>query len=737
MMTVLVAFYEAYPPASGAASVSYNTGKFLRGERVLLQIGHRTAALNLGKGYRLLSFPCRTRNRLAKSFDLMRIMPRMALALRRLRPRAVVLEGASWTVYYWAFLRLIRMLGVKTTVVYHAHNVEYLLRQWKNNRFIARATFWAERSLLRRCDLSTAVSEVDAAQFEKLYGVRPLLLPNGVDRAAFESVGRDDINAVKAKYGLKNKTTLFMGLIDYLPNREALRYLLDRVFPRVVESVPGARLAVIGGSLDEKHDWLDNPGSIPFEEVPAFIRACQVCAAPVFSGSGTRLKILEYLAAGRPVITTTKGAEGLDLTGASVVIADTEDQMVREIVRRLNGNGTNRRPSLNRVVERYSWERIMATFNQTLEERSPERRTGDGTQSDSESGLEIVHSRTGLPLGMAWETFGTDVEGPGQAEGKGRARATSYSAPRTSRASSLRVSIIIATRNRPVELRRLLRSLEAQTSRPWRIVVVDSSDIRERSITREFPRLRLAYFAFPTASASRQRNFGLGKLDRMTDIVGFLDDDALLVPDSLRLMLGFLASSSPRLAGASLNMANHPNLAWRPLKHLGLVERCGLYSRQAGAVVPSGFQTMIGDVLKDTSVRWLPSGAVFWKRAVLDEFRFDEWYSDYSYLEDLDLSYRVGKKYELAVVAGAKYYHAQSSAARINGFRFGMKEVLNRVHFVHKNPELSAPKCLLALGARMGLSFLEFLRTGNPLFLQRAMGNIAGLCRVPLMNHND
>jgi glycosyltransferase involved in cell wall biosynthesis len=300
-----------------------------------------------------------------------------------------------------------------------------------------------------------------------------------------------------------------------------------------------------------------------------------------------------------------------------------------------------------------------------------------------------------------------------------------------------KVSIIIATRDRPAELRRLLKTLETQTVKPRQVVVVDSSNSPQGSIVREFPKLALEYLPFPTASASRQRNFGVDKLDRKTGVVGFLDDDTLLEPDALRRVLSFLSTSSPRLAGASLNMANHPSLAWRPLKHLGLAERLGLYCPEPGAVVPSGFQTMIGHVVRDMRVQWLPSGAVFWKRAVLDEFRFDGWFADYSYLEDLDLSYRIGKKYDLAVVAGAKYHHLPSPRGRVSRFRFGQKEVLNRVHFVLKNPELSLVKCLIALVARMGLSFIMFLRSGDSAFVQRILGNLVGFGGLLLGSDHD
>jgi glycosyltransferase involved in cell wall biosynthesis len=114
-----------------------------------------------------------------------------------------------------------------------------------------------------------------------------------------------------------------MGLPAYPPNREGLEFLRAEVFPRLVQRVPEARLVVIGGTIDWRAPWLVNPGRVPYDDIPAILRACDVCVAPIFSGSGTRVKILEAMAARRPVVSTSKGLEGIAATpGEQVIIAD-------------------------------------------------------------------------------------------------------------------------------------------------------------------------------------------------------------------------------------------------------------------------------------------------------------------------------------------------------------------------------------------------------------------------------
>jgi GT2 family glycosyltransferase len=136
------------------------------------------------------------------------------------------------------------------------------------------------------------------------------------------------------------------------------------------------------------------------------------------------------------------------------------------------------------------------------------------------------------------------------------------------------------------------------------------------------------------------------------------------------------------------------------------------------------------DLRETTYVRWLPSGATFYAREVLDQVRFDEWFENYSYLEDLDFSYRIGKKYKLAVVADARFYHYPSEVGRPSAYLFGKKEVLNRLYFVSKHPELSRPLCCLALSIRSLMSVLLGLTRFEADYFKRAAGNFAGALSV-------
>jgi GT2 family glycosyltransferase len=133
----------------------------------------------------------------------------------------------------------------------------------------------------------------------------------------------------------------------------------------------------------------------------------------------------------------------------------------------------------------------------------------------------------------------------------------------------------------------------------------------------------------------------------------------------------------------------------------------------------------MGHLRETTYVRWLH--AVVYARKVLEEYTFDEWFKGYGYLEDLDLSYRVGKQYKLAVVQGARFYHYPSPLGRTDPYLFGKKEIVNRLYFVRKHKELSPASCCLALGARALITACVGIQRRESCYFRRLAGNLAGL----------
>jgi GT2 family glycosyltransferase len=299
------------------------------------------------------------------------------------------------------------------------------------------------------------------------------------------------------------------------------------------------------------------------------------------------------------------------------------------------------------------------------------------------------------------------------------------------------LTVVVATRNRLPELRRMLRSLEAQLVNLREVIIVDGSDIPLEGCFNEFEDLPIRYVRCFPPSAAKQRNEGIRTVRPESKFIGFLDDDVILEPGALLAMREFWQSSADNTGGAAFNMSNHPPLLTSRLKKSILVRRLGLYSGEIGKVSPSGFQTTIGLVSEDVFVDWLPSGAAIWRRSVFERVQFDEWFEGYSYLEDLEFSYRMRKDYRLAVVAKARYQHFPPALGRGSSFVFGRREVRNRLYFVRKNPPLSLPRCYLALVLRMVMSLLLSVREMRPGYLARAAGNWLEISRALVLRTDD
>jgi len=289
-----------------------------------------------------------------------------------------------------------------------------------------------------------------------------------------------------------------------------------------------------------------------------------------------------------------------------------------------------------------------------------------------------------------------------------------------------KVALIIATKDRPEELSKLLTSLSRQSYYPDQIIVVDGSQPPLGDLIEKFSFMNIVSLRVFPPSGTKQRNAGILSVEKGISLVGFVDDDVVFEPESVERMMTYWESAPQSVGGASFNRVNHPALTGEWLKRSLLLEKLGLYNRKEGLVLSSGFQIMYGAAEKTTFIQWLGTTASVWRKEIFENFKFDEWFSGYSYLEDLDFSYRVGKVRRLAIVADAPYYHHPSPVGRPRDFIFGKKEVLNRFYFVRKHQELSVGKCCLTLVSRMILSFFLLFYERRMSYANRLLGNFAG-----------
>jgi glycosyltransferase involved in cell wall biosynthesis len=151
---------------------------------------------------------------------------------------------------------------------------------------------------------------------------------------------------------------LFVGTLHYPPNNEAVRFICQIIAAR---SPDNYHYIIVG----KNPPAIDHPQNVEFAgyitDVRRVIVDADICIAPIRSGSGTRLKILEYMAMGKPVIATSKGAEGIEYTDGLNIIIEDRIEKYPEIIRQLFDDEKKRsalgRESVKLIREKYDWER--------------------------------------------------------------------------------------------------------------------------------------------------------------------------------------------------------------------------------------------------------------------------------------------------------------------------------------------------------------------------------------------
>lgn len=187
-----------------------------------------------------------------------------------------------------------------------------------------------ERAIMRAVDRVLVCSEVER-ELLRVWGIElAMLVPNGVDTEFFSFAER------APRPGDAPPTVVFSGGMDYLPNQDGVRWFIESVLPELKQLLPRAKLVVVGKNPPPSLTALAKPNEIEVtgrvEDVRPYVRAADVMVVPLRIGGGTRLKILEALSMGVPIVSTPVGAEGILVThGKDILLADDPAGMARAL----------------------------------------------------------------------------------------------------------------------------------------------------------------------------------------------------------------------------------------------------------------------------------------------------------------------------------------------------------------------------------------------------------------------
>jgi glycosyltransferase involved in cell wall biosynthesis len=323
---------------------------------------------------------------LRRSLDYVARFPRQApYAVSRFASRAVELQLNRWYAerafdvavcdFLDAAVNFPKQLNIPT--VLFQHNVEgeiwrrhatngsiglkklvYYLEFFKMRRY--------EQKMVRRFHHVIAVSEHDKKLMSAWGGARRLtVVPTGVDTEQFHP---------SPEPGRGKPLVVFVGAMDWEPNVDAVEYFCGEIWPGILARVPNAQFRIVGRNPDDRVrrlacDSVEVTGRVP--SVVDHLREAAVVVVPLRIGGGTRIKIYEAMASGKAVVSTTVGAEGLDVHhGQDIVISDRPDSFAESVATLLHD--TEDRSRLGRaaaaLAANYGWPLIGARFGQMLQE---------------------------------------------------------------------------------------------------------------------------------------------------------------------------------------------------------------------------------------------------------------------------------------------------------------------------------------------------------------------------------
>ena len=223
---------------------------------------------------------------------------------------------------------------------------------------IFKIQFW-EKLFWKKATHLVTMSEDDKKFIQNEIG-KPAnidVVANGVDSEFFSAT---------KKNLPKEPTVLFVGTFKWLPNIDAVEFLVSQIWPGIKKQIPSAKLWIVGHSPTSKVRALAGRSGITVSDNIKDIRTAyggaHVLLAPIRSGKGTRYKILEAMATDTPVVTTKLGAEGLNIaSGKHFLIADTASELTKQTIELLNNQTlqTKLAKSAKKFVEQeFNWQRI-------------------------------------------------------------------------------------------------------------------------------------------------------------------------------------------------------------------------------------------------------------------------------------------------------------------------------------------------------------------------------------------
>lgn len=368
---LIISPFNIFPPYSGSANRIYNLVKYLsRKNRVfLLCNNYKRICSDENKSEYVSNLP-NTVLYFVRSFKKLSQIINPLLLLQGLkiikvnRPDYVIAE------FTWSGLHAI-LLHFLTGVPYilDEHNVEFL-RFERMKRGSKLSIFLLKQYENLSCIFAHkifCVSEVDRNLLIQILNIdknKIIIVPNGIDiDKIYLNEGKKETIRNELNIKENEKIILFYGTLDYKPNLEAVEIIYKEILPRIINKIPNTKFLVVGYNppLKYKHNSIIFTGVV--DNLIDYINVSDLVICPLTSGGGTRIKILESIACGKTVVSTSMGAEGLieEESKDFLKIADDWDKFSEEIIKLIKSPKKGKLPK--KFIEKYDWKNIINKLN--------------------------------------------------------------------------------------------------------------------------------------------------------------------------------------------------------------------------------------------------------------------------------------------------------------------------------------------------------------------------------------
>lgn len=282
-------------------------------------------------------------------------------------------------------------------------------------------------------------------------------------------------------------------------------------------------------------------------------------------------------------------------------------------------------------------------------------------------------------------------------------------------------SIIIPTLNRAVLVRNLLACIEKQTVLPYEVIIVDQSDdCAARDIFEAWnpPGIIKKYIFREVKSLILARHAGLDACAE-TDLVAFFDDDITLDPRFCEEIVKVFYEDRDGAYAGGMGAVDGWAYRFKPLQHFFLMPHEG-----SGRFLPSGMQTFPHWKKEFCETEFLSGGCTFWRRKIIQKYRFDERLSGFGCGDDVDISHRITREYKLFFQPKAVCYQDANPPGRNSGRTYRRVWVQNMYYLAQKNSIFMPAYAWCVLG--------HILRDLGCLDFPKAIGDFEGIKNIVL-----